>query len=112
MELAEVREGELWWAKPDTTVGREQAGRRPVLVVSNSFYNRLVDSLVLVVPLTTQDRCWSNHMYVNPSTGVGRDSWAMTEQVRTISRQRLVSRIGAVDTQTLDSVRTWVKDFL
>ncbi|WP_421084345.1 type II toxin-antitoxin system PemK/MazF family toxin [Rothia nasimurium] len=111
MEL-EVQEGELWWAKPDATVGREQSGRRPVLIISNPFYNRLVDTLAIAVPLTSQERGWSNHVLVPPGCGLGKDSWAMTEQVRTISRRRLAARIGAVDATTLAEVRRWVKDFL
>lgn len=112
MELTEVQEGELWWAKPDTRVGREQSGRRPVLIISNPLYNRLVDTLAVAVPLTSQNRGWSNHIVVPPGCGLGKESWAMTEQVRTISRHRLTARVGAVDAGTLAEVRRWVKDFL
>lgn len=112
MELSKIHEGEIWWAKPDATVGREQAGRRPVLIISNSLYNSLVDSLALVVPLTSQNRGWSNHIPVGASSGLETDSWAMTEQVRTISRRRLTTRLGRVEDQTLAEVRRWVKEYL
>ncbi len=112
MELSKIHEGEIWWAKPDATVGREQAGRRPVLIISNSLYNSLVDSLALVVPLTSQNRGWSNHVLIRASLGLDKDSWAMTEQVRTISRRRLTARLGRVEDQTLAEVRRWVKEYL
>lgn len=112
MELAEIQEGELWWAKPDATVGREQSGRRPVLVISNPFYNRLADALALVVPLTPQNRRWSNHVAIPAESGLGKPSWAMTEQVRVISRRRLVGKIGEVSSDTLAPVRRWIRDYL
>ncbi len=103
--------GEIWWAQPDSTVGREQFGRRPVLIVSNEQYHQVVTTLVITVPLTTTDRGWSNHVRVCPE-GLGRASFAMTEQVRTISRQRLVERIGRVDSQTMAEVRMWISDWI
>ena len=44
--------------------------------------------------------------------GLSRDSFAMTEQVRTISRARLVGRIGAVEADALADVLRWVRDWI
>ncbi len=103
--------GDIYWADVEPVMGREQSGRRPVLVVSNLAYRQLVTELVVAVPLTTRDRGWENHVEVSGS-GLPRPSWAMTEQLRAISRERLGRLIGGADDETMDAVRVWLRDFL
>ena len=113
MELAvPVEPGEVWWALPDPAVRREQSGRRPVLIVSNEQFHRTVTTLVVVVPVTTKDRGWPNHVELNAGAGVEQRSFAMTEQVRTISRQRLTKKIGVVEESVLQNVREWLVDYI
>ena len=64
-----------------------------------------------MVPVTTVDRGWPNHVLITGST-LTTPSWAMTEQVRTISRDRIVAEAGAVDHATLERIRRWIADFL
>lgn len=108
----ELNPGEVWWARPDPSIGREQAGRRPVLIVAGTLYLETVTTLVLAVPLTTTDRQWPNHVRLRGLDALPRPTFAMTEQVRTISRDRLTSRIGAIDMTDLSSVRRWLVDYL
>ena len=113
MELdAPVDAGEVWWALPDPAVRREQSGRRPVLIVSNEQFHRTVTTLVVVVPVTTKDRGWPNHVELNAGAGMEQRSFAMTEQVRTISRQRLTKKIGVVEGSVLRNVREWLLDYI
>ncbi len=109
--MTDLRPGDVVWAAPDTAGGREQAGRRPALVVSGRDYLNTVTTLAVVVPLTSVDRGWPNHVPVH-GTDLPRPTWAMTEQVRTISRDRIVDRAGTADFGTLDAVHTWIRDFL
>lgn len=99
------------WVKPDPTVGREQAGRRPAVVVSGSRYLSVVDTLAIVVPVTSVDRAWPNHVRLS-EVGLPGRSWAMTEQVRTVSRARIDTVAGRVDASTLHELRRWIGDFL
>uniref|UniRef100_UPI0025C0FC86 type II toxin-antitoxin system PemK/MazF family toxin n=1 Tax=Galactobacter sp. TaxID=2676125 RepID=UPI0025C0FC86 len=82
----ELNAGEVWWAKPDPAIGREQSGRRPVVIVAGEEYLSTVTTSALVVPVTTTDRGWPNHIRLD--TALQRPSWAMTEQVKTIPRSR------------------------
>jgi mRNA interferase MazF len=107
-----VEPGAVLWASPDPSVGREQRGRRPVLVVSNVDYLETVATLALVVPLTTVDRGWDNHIRVTGEHGLGRETFAMTEQVRVVSRERFAALSGCVDAATLAGVRRWLLDYL
>jgi mRNA interferase MazF len=107
--VSDLSPGDVVWMKPDPSVGREQAGRRPAIIVASADYLAIVESLAIVVPLTAVDRGWPNHVPVNT---LAKPSWAMTEQVRTISRERIVSNSGRVDASTLASIRDWIRDFL
>lgn len=108
----ELSPGQVWWAVPELAVGREQSGRRPVLVLANEEYLAAVTTLALVVPITSRNRGWPNHVALGGEHGLGRRSFAMSEQVRVISRERMVERAGDVDAETLAVVRRWVIDFL
>jgi len=103
--------GDVIWVSPEIAVGREQAGPRPALVVAGSGYMQTIDALVLVVPITSVDRGWPNHIEVFGSDLKHR-SWAMSEQIRTISRERVVNRAGRANEATLAAVRGWLADFL
>lgn len=109
--MPELAPGDVWWAELDPVRGREQSGRRPVLVVASAGYLRAVTALVIVVPITTVDRRWPNHIGLG-DCGLPRPSWAMTEQPRTLSRERLVGPSGRVDQATLIEVRDWLRGFL
>lgn len=99
------------WVAPGVAIGREQKGRRPALVIAGADYLETVTTLAIVVPLTSVDRGWPNHVRVEGSR-LEHPSWAMTEQVRSISRDRIVGFAGRADTSTIRAVRVWVSDFL
>ena len=104
--------GAIVWADLDPVQGREQGGRRPMLVVSSDIHLELVTSLVSVIPITSKNRHWPNHIFIAPEVGLDQESWAMTEQVRTIERERISSRAGTLPVSSLADVRMWLGDFL
>ena len=104
--------GDIVWVAFLDTTGREQAGRRPALVVASPGYLAVVDTLALVVPVSTADRGWPNHVPLTGPHGLAHASFAMTEQVRAILRSRITRIGGAVDDRCLRRVRTWLSDFL
>ncbi len=104
--------GAVAWANLDPTRGRQQSGRRPALVVASDAYLETVTTLAIVVPVTTVDRGWPNHVPLTGEPGLDRPSWAMTEQVQTIARDRLTSVAGQVDGGSLREVDVYLRDFL
>ena len=95
--------GEIWLADLNPVRGREQRGRRPVLVVSPDRLNR--GPLLIAVPFTRTARGTPFHVPVEPPEGGLRDvSYAMCEQVRTLSRERLSRPWGEVSTSTMGEV--------
>lgn len=94
------------------SVGHEQSGRRPAVVISNADHLELVNRLVTIVPCTTRDRGWPNHVPVTGPTGLPAPTLAITEQPRTIDRTRVLRHTGAVDDDCLVEIARWVRDWL
>lgn len=111
-EPLELAPGMVVWVSLDPTRGREQRGHRPALVVSSTDYIETVTALVMIVPITTVDRGWANHVIVDGRPGLEQPSWLMTEQLRTISRDRITRISGSVSLPCLADVRRWLGDFL
>lgn len=104
--------GDVVWADFGDGRGREQMGIRPAIVVASPEYLGLVDSLALVVPTTTRHRGWPNHVPISGMTGLSSDCWAMTEQLRSISRERILRWSGTVDDATFRAIRVYLADAL
>ena len=97
--------GEVWLADLNPTRGREQAGRRPVLVVSEDLFNRGPAGLVIVLPLTSTVRPIPSHVAVSPPVGGLKNRTAiLCEAIRSISTDRLIQRWGAVAPLTLTRI--------
>ena len=90
----------------DPVVGSEQAGRRPVIVISREVANISLP-VVTVIPLTRRKpgrRIYPNEALVLGGTAsLTHDSVAMAHQLRTLSKQRLGTHIGRVDEQTIQA---------
>jgi mRNA interferase MazF len=97
--------GEVWLAELSPTRGHEQAGRRPVLVVSEDLFNRGPAGLVIVLPMTTTWRGVPSHVPLGPPEGgVAQRSAVLCEAVRSVSVERLIERWGAVGQPTMAAV--------
>lgn len=111
--MPELRRGTVAWLDLDPTKGREQRGHRPALVIASDAYLARATSLAIVVPVTTTDRSWPNHIRLDgPRLQLERPSFAMTEQPRTIDRVRITGTAGTVDAATMRDVDVWLRDFL
>jgi len=106
-----------WWlyqALLDPTVGSEQAGLRPVLIVSNDVFNDVTTN-VTVVPLTstTRDLYPSEVLIAAGVAGQRLDSIVLAHQIRTISKQRLRGKVGELREVPLqEAVRTALREHL
>ena len=106
--MRSLRPGQIVWVDLGGAVGREQAGRRPCLVVSSSFHLHGVTTLATIVPCTTRGRGWENHVPLDGPTGLDQPTFAMTEQIRTMSRLRIHREGGLVSHDCLAQVSRWL----
>ncbi|MFA7267148.1 MAG: type II toxin-antitoxin system PemK/MazF family toxin [Candidatus Nanopelagicales bacterium] len=107
-----LSQGAVIWVNLSPTKGREQQGHRPAVVLSSSDHLSIVEDLVIVLPCTTTSRGWPNHVRVTGPTGLEGETFAMTEQPRTISRNRISEVTGVVDAGCLEQLQMWVADWL
>lgn len=99
--MARVLRGDVLWAKLSPTKGREQAGRRPVLVISHDIFNER-SGTVIAVAITSQSQRAGFPLTVElTSGGLPKRSWVKVSQVRTLSVERLGKRIGRVSPEEL-----------
>jgi mRNA interferase MazF len=110
--VIEIRTGDLWLAELDPTVGHEQGGRRPIVVVSSAGFNSLPISMAIVVPLTGHDRgLVTQPRIASPNSGLIRVSFARPEDVRAIDASRLRRRLGYVSGDELAEIRKVLRYF-
>jgi mRNA interferase MazF len=108
-----VTSGDVLLCDLNPVAGREQGGRRPVVVVSHHRYS-VIPGLFLAVPLTTRDRDLGHHIEVpaDDDTGLKQVSYAMTEQVRAMSDQRADRQLGRISSQTLTAISRYLHLFI
>lgn len=99
--------GEMWIADLNPSKGHEQGGRRPCLVVSSNTFNEGAAEMVVVLPATTKNKRIHFHVVLSPPEGgVVSPTYVKPEDIRSISKQRLVKRMGAVAPETMNVVET------
>ncbi len=101
-----VRRGDVFYADLGPVFGSEQGGVRPVLVVQNDIGNRYSPTTI-VAAITSQIAKAKLPTHVEVPAfqfGLDKDSVILLEQIRTVDKRRLKSRIGRVDTEAMGRV--------
>ena len=109
--MVNLRRGDIFWVNLDPTIGSEIRKKRPAVVISNDAANRRYDQIT-VVPLTTRkvDSVEPFQAFVDQEeSGLSKDSKALAEQIRTVSKLRLGPRMGHVGGETMNKIEAAVK---
>lgn len=103
--MPEPSRGEVWLVDLSPIKGHEQSGRRPGLVVSVDLFNHGPAGLAVMLPISTAAKGVPFHVQVNPPEGGLRQrSFVKCEDVRSVAKERLLRRVGAVSPHTMDAV--------
>ena len=110
--MADILRGSIHWADLDPTVGREQSGRRPVLILSENIFNRH-SGTVIAVAITSQEPK-ANYPLTSEIVGTGlpKQSWAKMSQVRTLSVTRIGDKIASATTNEMEIVLAGLNEIL
>ncbi len=100
------RRGEIWWINFDPSIGGEVKKTRPAVIVSNDIANKALNR-VQVIPLTSVIK----NIYPAECliTIQGRHSKAMADQLTTISKLRLSTKIGTVVTREMGEIERVIR---
>lgn len=106
VSIMQVKRGEVYFANLDGVVGSEQGGVRPVLIIQNDIGNKFSPT-VIAATITSQSGKKKLPTHINIESGdggVNRDSVILLEQVRTIDKSRLKSKIGNLSLASMSKV--------
>lgn len=102
--MARILRGDIYWANLNPTIGHEQAGLRPVLILSQEVFNKH-SGTVIAIAITSQPQKAGFPLTLElSSTKLPKKSWAKISQVRTLSTKRLGKKIGKATGSELDMV--------
>jgi len=92
--MAGILRGDIFWADLNPTIGHEQAGKRPVLILSNNIFNKHSGTVIAVAITSQAQRAGFPLTLELNSTKLPKKSWAKISQIRTLSIKRLGKKIG------------------
>ena len=101
-----VKRKEVWWVDFNNSIAGEVQKTRPVIIISNDYANEY-SNRVQVIPLTSKiEKCYPCETYVLVSD---QKSKAMADQIMTVSKNRLKSKITTISDKDMRSIERVIK---
>jgi mRNA interferase MazF len=102
--MARILRGEIRWANLNPTLGHEQSGLRPVLILSNDVFNERMQIVIAIALTSKQPRFGFPLALEIDSAALPKKSWALMGQVRTLSAERIGKKLGLVSIEEIDRI--------
>ena len=108
-----MKQCEIWYADLNPVKGSEQKGHRPVVIISGNMLNKYLE-IVIACPLTTQIKGYKGNPILEPdkSNGLSKRSEILIFHVRSISKDRLIKKIGTINDDQLQELKNGLDDIL
>jgi len=102
--MARILRGDIIWADLNPTIGHEQSGLRPILVLSHEVFNKN-SGTVIAVAITSQPQRASFPLTLElEETKLPKRSWVKISQIRTLSVKRLRKKLGTAQPEALNLI--------
>ena len=104
---------EIWYADLNPTKGSKQKGFRPVVIISGNMLNTYLP-VVIACPLTSKIKNYKGNVVLEPTetNGLSKPSEVMIFHIRSISKDRLVKKIGSIAPEELAILKKGLDDIL
>jgi mRNA interferase MazF len=102
--MARILRGDIVWADLDLTKGREQSGRRPVIVLSQDVFNERSGTVIAVALTSRLPRAGFPLTLQLTGKGLPKPSWAKISQIRTLSVERIGRHLGRATPEELSQI--------
>ena len=108
-----MRQREIWYANLNPGKGSEQLGFRPIVIVSGNLLNQHLQ-VVITCLLTTKIKNYKGNVVLEPNeiNGLSERSEIMIFHVRSVSKDRLVKKIGSISEKQLSELKLGLDDIL
>ncbi|MGB1231420.1 MAG: type II toxin-antitoxin system PemK/MazF family toxin [Winogradskyella sp.] len=108
-----MKQGEIWNMYLNPVKGSEKRGNRPAVIISGNMLNKYLE-VVIVCPLTTKIKNYKGNVILNPSNknGLKEISEVLTFHLRSVSKERLGSKIGQMSFEELNTIKATLNDIL
>ena len=100
--MARVLRGDVYWADLNPVKGREQSGRRPVLVISDDVFNERSGTVIAMAITSQSQRAGFPLTLEITDPGMPKQSWLKISQIRTLSLLRLGKRITVLSPELVN----------
>jgi len=102
--MARILRGDIVWANLDPVIGSEQAGTRPVLVISQDIFNERSGTVIALAITSQPQRAGFPLTFELSSTKLPKKSWIKISQIRTLSVERIARKAGRVSPEDLAEI--------
>jgi mRNA interferase MazF len=110
--VARILRGDIRWADLNPVRGGEQAGQRPVLVLSHDVFNERSGTVIAVAMTSQEPRASFPLTLESKATGLTKRSWVTISQIRTLSVDRIGRRIAHASEEELARVVRGLNEIL
>ena len=110
--MAGILRGEIRWADLNPTRGNEQAGQRPVLVLSHDVFNERSGTVIAVALTSQAQRAGFPLTLELTAPRLPKRSWVKISQIRTLARERIGKRLGRASPEELAQVLEGLNEIL
>jgi mRNA interferase MazF len=110
--MARILRGEIRWAELNPVRGREQAGRRPVLVLSHDVFNERSGTVIALALTSQEPRAGFPLTLECKAVGLSKRTWIKISQIRTLSVDRISKRIARASEEELSRVLDGLNEIL
>jgi len=108
-----MKQAEIWFADLNPVKGTEQAGYRPVVIISGNLMNKYL-KIVIACPLTNKIKNYKGNIVLEPTkqNGLDKTSEVLVFHIRSISQDRLVKKIGNISEEQLKQLKVGLDEIL
>jgi len=102
--MAKILRGEVRWADLNPTIGREQSGERPVLILSQNIFNERSGTVIAMALTSQEQRAGFPLTHEISGAKLPKRSWIKISQIRTLSTKRIGKRITSASAEELAGI--------
>jgi mRNA interferase MazF len=110
--MAGILRGDIYWADLDPTIGHEQAGRRPIIILSQDVFNDRSGTVIALALTSQEPKAGYPLTYELRKTRLPKRTWVKISQIRTLSVKRLAGKMGSCHPSELEHLVKGLNELL